>query len=458
LRSLAPAVAVDSVFWLYSADELHNPNEGLTVIDDASTPGAHILVKGAPMASPNLNLSSTSPESVRSALEAVIARLMSNGGATNGTSGDDTLTGSEADDRINGRAGDDEIDGGEGNDSLDGGSGDDLIAGGEGDDEIRGGSGDDDIDGGEGDDHIKAGSGDDVIEGGEGDDVIATGSGADRVVLSGDFGDDVITDFRPGTDVIDMKSFGDITSLEQLTFTETDDGTVITAEGLPGSITVKGATAAELKDGLSLDLACYLRGTMILTPTGERPIESLAIGDEVTTASGVNRRIRWIGSRSFATRFLKPDSRVLPVRVKAGALGEAADGRLLPIRDLRVSPGHSLLIDGVFVNADLLIDGDLIARDDVGDIVAYLHVELDGPDALIAEGVASETYVNDGNRRQFDNWESYVLRYGEDHAAARDAAGLVVHRYAHAGPAVLQEIRRRLRMHAASLKTGAQAA
>jgi hypothetical protein len=410
------------------------------------------FARGAMMASPSPTSSSSIAENVRASLEAVMAKLkfsMSSEslGPVNGTSGDDTLDGTDGSDVINGKAGDDVVTGGSGDDSLDGGSGDDALAGGEGDDWLRGGSGDDEIDGGDGDDAIRAGSGDDEIDGGEGDDEISTGSGADVVSFSGEFGDDVITDFKPGTDIIDLTAFPGVTSLDQLTFTETEDGTIITGDGLTGSITVRGATAAELKDGVSLELACYLRGTMILTPSGERPIESLTIGDEVVTASGAARRVRWLGYRSFASRFLKPGSRMRPVRIRAGALGSTGDGQPLPGRDLCVSPGHSLLIDGVLVNADLLIDGEHILRDSGGD-VSYVHIELDSPDAVIAEGVPSETYVNDGNRRQFENWRSYVLRYGLDENAPRDASGKVVHRYRHATPEAITAIRARLKAQA----------
>jgi Hint domain/RTX calcium-binding nonapeptide repeat (4 copies) len=360
-------------------------------------------------------------------LEELLARMNAESTPANGTSGNDILTGTDAADRLFGRAGDDEISGGEGADSLDGGSGDDALLGGEGNDWLRGGSGDDDIDGGEGDDAIKAGSGDDTVTGGGGDDEISTGSGDDRITFTADIGDDVITDFKIGSDVIDLTAFGDITSVNDLTFTTSGNDTVITADGFAGSITVKGVSAAALKASSSIDVACYLQGTLIQTPTGDMPIEQLAIGDLVITADGSPRRIRWLGYRSFTTRFLKPDSRMLPVTVKAGALGDN-----LPRRDLHVSPGHSLLMDGVFVNADLLINGVSVLRQAPGDEVAYVHIELDTPDAIIAEGIASETYVNDGNRRQFENWQSYAIRYGDDHPVERLPDGLVAHRFPHA--------------------------
>jgi hypothetical protein len=346
-----------------------------------------------------------------------------------GTAGDDDLDGTAEDDLIIGRAGDDSIDGAAGNDQIQAGSGADIVNGGDGDDRISGGSGDDELSGGAGDDVIRAGSGDDLIAGGAGDDRISLGSGEDRVVFSGTVNDDVIADFRVGTDVIDLTAFTAITSLDQLTFTQVGASTVISAPGIDGTITVRNVTVSELRDGGSVLVACYLRGTMILTPGGERAIEDLQIGDEVVTADGDIRPIRWIGYRAYAARFLKAGSRLLPVTFRAGSLGPSR-----PNRDLTVSPGHSMLIDGKLVNANLLVNGRTIVQGATGPMVSYVHIELDTPDAVIANGVASETYVNDANRRQFENWQSYLLRYGRDEPAARRADGTCEHRFPRVAP------------------------
>jgi hypothetical protein len=91
-----------------------------------------------------------------------------------GTAGDDTLVGTDEDDRLNGRGG---------NDEIEGDSGDDRLKGGGGDDEIEGGSGNDEIIPGEDDDEVDAGAGNDLIYARDTDgvDYIDCGGGFDKV-------------------------------------------------------------------------------------------------------------------------------------------------------------------------------------------------------------------------------------------------------------------------------------
>src|SRR5574337_938933 len=126
---------------------------------------------------------------------------------------------------------------------------------------------------------------------------------------------------------------------------------------------------------------CFLRGTLIRTPKGDVAVENLREGDVVMTSSGERRRVKWIGQRDIKIEG-RSDARLLfPVRIAAGAFGPDR-----PVRDLYVSPWHSICLDlcgELLIPAVLLINGATIAQVEM-DEVSYWHVELDGHDILLA--------------------------------------------------------------------------
>lgn len=103
---------------------------------------------------------------------------------------DDTLEGSDGDDRINARIGDDDVYGLGGDDSIRLGDGDDFASGGHGQDAIYGDSGSDVIYGEFGNDKIIGGTGSDRLYGGAGNDVLIGDQGSD--LLFGGSGTDVL--------------------------------------------------------------------------------------------------------------------------------------------------------------------------------------------------------------------------------------------------------------------------
>jgi hypothetical protein len=152
--------------------------------------------------------------------------------------------------------------------------------------------------------------------------------------------------------------------------------------------------------------ACFVRGTAITTPNGTRPVESLQIGDLVTTADGEQRPIRWIGHRSLAAPFLTNNRKAAPIRFRAGSLGDG-----LPVRDLLVSPEHAMFLDGVLVPAWCLVNGGSIAQDHSLDQIDYFHIELETHDILLAEGAPSESFLAEDGHGQFANAADYDALY-----------------------------------------------
>jgi len=147
---------------------------------------------------------------------------------------------------------------------------------------------------------------------------------------------------------------------------------------------------------------CFMAGTLIATPAGETTVEALRVGDVVQTHDGRTAPIRWIGRQTVSMVFADP-LRVLPIRIRTGALGENA-----PARDLLVSTCHALLVDDILVQAGALVNGASIMREaDVPEIFVYYHVELEDHSLLLAEGVPAETFIDSVDRMAFDNWDEH---------------------------------------------------
>lgn len=121
-----------------------------------------------------------------------------------GNDGNDTLAGNMGDDSIDGQAGNDILLGGQGVDTLVGGLGDDQIFGNKGTDYLFGSIGNDTIRGGQGNDELNGQEGNDVLYGDMGFDTLFGGSGRDIFVLTRDTETDVFKDFVKGEDLIGL--------------------------------------------------------------------------------------------------------------------------------------------------------------------------------------------------------------------------------------------------------------
>ena len=80
------------------------------------------------------------------------------------------------------------------------------------------------------------------------------------------------------------------------------------------------------------DVPCYCSGTLIETMPGQGLVEELRVGDEVITASGEARLIKWIGKRSYSGSFVMGRKDILPICVKAGALDRMCRGATFGFR------------------------------------------------------------------------------------------------------------------------------
>jgi hypothetical protein len=155
-----------------------------------------------------------------------------------------------------------------------------------------------------------------------------------------------------------------------------------------------------------VEVTCFMPGTRIRTPSGEVVVEVLKVGDLVLADDGRALPVRWIGRQTVSTIF-GDKMRVLPIRIKAGALKEN-----VPARDLRVSPDHAVLIDGVLAQAGALVNETSIVREaNAPSILTYFHVELDDHSIIFAENTPVETFVDNAERLRFDNWAEHEALY-----------------------------------------------
>ena len=156
-------------------------------------------------------------------------------------------------------------------------------------------------------------------------------------------------------------------------------------------------------------IVCFLRGTRIAVPGGERPVECLRVGDLVRLAepAAAPHRIKWIGRRSYSADAVARHRTVHPVIIHQGALAAG-----VPCRDLAVSPMHAVNIGGVFYPAIALLNGISITRSAPDSTIDYFHIELDTHETILAEGAPVESYRDDGCRFLFDNADSYFDWHG----------------------------------------------
>ncbi|WP_109313514.1 Hint domain-containing protein [Ruegeria sp. AU67] len=142
---------------------------------------------------------------------------------------------------------------------------------------------------------------------------------------------------------------------------------------------------------------CFTKGTLIETPDGMRPIETLAVGDEVVTMDRGPQRIRWIGARALTGQELSEKPKLRPIRIAAGTLGSG-----LPQRDLLVSPQHRMLVRSaiairmfntseILVAAHALVGVPGITVEENAESVEYFHMLFEQHEIVFAEGAPSES-------------------------------------------------------------------
>ncbi|MBK5934271.1 putative secreted protein (type I secretion substrate) [Rhodovulum imhoffii] len=276
------------------------------------------------------------------------------------------------------------------------------IYGGVNADTLLGAGGDDHIFGGDGADSIDGGTGSDRIDGGSGGDTLSGGAGADWFVGSGLGGGatDVITDFEAtGGDVIDLSSY--FVTLDDVVAAtvELGDGSILIS--LPiglggGAVQVLDTTIADL-NATNVNVVCFTEGTLILTSNGEKPVETLVVGDEVLTYNGHSKPLKAINIRRLGQLELGDRPNLWPVVIEKNALGSG-----IPHKRLRVSPQHRLLINSkiaqriagepALVSAKKILGHPGTRQPRPPNGCTYIHLIFEEHEVIQANGCWSESF------------------------------------------------------------------
>lgn len=147
---------------------------------------------------------------------------------------------------------------------------------------------------------------------------------------------------------------------------------------------------------LDPEVACFVTGTRIATPDGERRIEDLEPGDAVLCDDGKMAPVRWTGRKRICPQRLSQMPHLRPVRIARGALGHG-----LPERDLLISaccttmvrPSVHALASGdpeILLRIRDLLGMPGVRLDENCDRVEYAYFGLGRESTFFAEGVPFE--------------------------------------------------------------------
>lgn len=196
----------------------------------------------------------------------------------------------------------------------------------------------------------------------------------------------------------------DITDLDPSTITGVTQSTnKFVIHTTKGDVTINGNLlnykfAPDNKGGTIIS-SCFAEGTLIRTPDGDRLVETLKLGDLVSTHLGP-QPIRWLGKRDVDLRGATELDNFL-VRIKADAFDAGQ-----PKRDLWVTPEHCILINEKLIPVRRLVNNASIAYDLKRRRYTYYHFAFEKHAVVFSEALPSESYLIGQNKREFGTVES----------------------------------------------------
>lgn len=155
------------------------------------------------------------------------------------------------------------------------------------------------------------------------------------------------------------------------------------------------------------DVPCFLKGTLIRTPSGEVPIETLKEGDEVLTTTG---EVKAIANIQRAT--VPPTEDTCPYKIPAGDLGATQDLYISPTHGVRTAGGET--VEAQFLG---------YAQEKMTTPVEYYNISIGRlrSELIYANGVAVESMGEDGKNVVAD-----VSTYSQERIFTEDARSSLI--------------------------------
>ena len=146
-----------------------------------------------------------------------------------------------------------------------------------------------------------------------------------------------------------------------------------------------------------LVIVCFAADTMIRTNKGDVAVQDLREGDMIWTRDNGFQPLRWVGVSHLDAIDLAAKPKLLPIRIKAGALG--AD---MPAADLVVSPQHRVLVRSaiaqrMFGAAEVLVAAKHLTElpgidvDTTVTAISYHHLMFDAHEVVMSNGAETES-------------------------------------------------------------------
>ncbi|MEL6682651.1 MAG: Hint domain-containing protein [Pseudomonadota bacterium] len=146
-------------------------------------------------------------------------------------------------------------------------------------------------------------------------------------------------------------------------------------------------------------LTCFGHGTLIMTPTGAVPVETLQVGDLINTLDEGPCPLRWVGARRLEPMEIKQRPEWKPIVIATDTFGTGH-----PNADLILSPCHRILMrdtqaDLHFGASEALVPAkflvgqlDGVRHAPVTEGASYYHLLFDAHHIVTSNGLMTESF------------------------------------------------------------------